>query len=136
MWCTGTTDPEAARHVARAGAEAFVRKEDAIDELPRAIRAVLTGKTYLSPAAAAAVTEALRTGPHPSSSGGAHGLSERELDVLRGIGEGITYKEIAARLSLSVKSVETYRARLARKLGCTSKVDLAHHAVRLGLVRR
>jgi len=135
---TGTTDPGAAREVARAGAEGFVRKEDAIEELPRAIRAVTSGKTYLSPGAAAAVTQALR---EPAAAGGAgtsapHGLSERELEVLRGIGEGITYKEIATRLDLSVKSVETYRARLARKLKCTSKVELAHHAVRLGLVKR
>lgn len=136
---TGTTDPGAAREVARAGAEGFVRKEDAIEELPRAIRAVMAGKTYLSPGAAAAVTQALREesqGDRPTTPAGAQGLSERELEVLRGIGEGITYKEIAARLDLSVKSVETYRARLARKLGCSSKVELAHHAVRLGLVRR
>jgi len=134
---TGTTDPGAAREVARAGAEGFVRKEDAIEELPRAIRAVMAGKTYLSPEAAAAVTQALREEPASAAPAAPpHGLSERELEVLRGIGEGVTYKEIAARLELSVKSVETYRARLARKLGCTSKVDLAHHAVRLGLVRR
>lgn len=137
---TGTTDPGAAREVARAGAEGFVRKEDAIEELPRAIRAVMAGKTYLSPEAAAAVTQALREEAHaPETAGGGgapHGLSERELEVLRGIGEGVTYKEIAVRLDLSVKSVETYRARLARKLGCTSKVELAHHAVRLGLVQR
>lgn len=135
---TGTTDPGAAREVARAGAEGFVRKEDAIEELPRAIRAVMAGKTYLSPEAAAAVTQALREErpAETAATAPAHGLSERELEVLRGIGEGITYKEIAARLDLSVKSVETYRARLARKLGCTTKVELAHHAVRLGLVQR
>jgi DNA-binding NarL/FixJ family response regulator len=134
---TGTTDPGAARGVAQAGAEGFVRKEDAIDELPRAIRAIMAGRTYLSPEAAAAVTQALREeAPSAASRGAPQGLSERELEVLRGIGEGITYKEIAARLDLSVKSVETYRARLARKLGCTSKVELAHHAVRLGLIQR
>ncbi|MBE2214618.1 MAG: response regulator transcription factor [Opitutaceae bacterium] len=134
---TGTTDPGAAREVARAGAEGFVRKEDAIEELPRAIRAVMAGKTYLSPEAAAAVAQALREDPPAGPKDAvAHGLSARELEVLRGIGEGITYKEIATRLSLSVKSIETYRARLTRKLGCTSKVELAHHAARLGLVKR
>ena len=134
---TGTTDPGAAREVVQAGAEGFVRKEDAIDELPRAIRAVMAGKVYLSPGAAAAVTQALRGEPPAAAPGaGPQALSEREREVLRGIGEGITYKEIAARLDLSVKSVETYRARLARKLGCSSKVELAHHAVRLGLVSR
>lgn len=132
---TGTSDPGSAREVVRAGAEGFVRKEDALDELPRAIRTVMAGKSYLSPAAAAAVTQALRDEAVAGSAPTA-GLSERELAVLRGIGQGLTYKEIAAQLALSVKSVETYRARLARKLGCTSKVDLAHHAVRLGLVRR
>lgn len=133
---TGTTGSATAREVIQAGAGAFVRKEDAIDELPRAIRAVMSGKSYLSPEAAAAVTQALREPAPGEPSHQAHGLSERECAVLRGIGEGMTYKEIAARLELSVKTVETYRARLTRKLGCTSKVELAHHAARLGLVRR
>jgi DNA-binding NarL/FixJ family response regulator len=134
---TGTTEVSMARAVARAGADGVVRKEDALDELPRAIRALAAGRSYLSPEAAAAATQALRDDaasgdPDPPEGG----LSERERAVLAGIGEGRTYKEIAATLNLSVKSVETYRARLARKLGCTTKVEMAHHAVRLGLVKR
>ncbi|HVU23579.1 MAG TPA: LuxR C-terminal-related transcriptional regulator, partial [Opitutus sp.] len=62
------------------------------------------------------------------------GLSERELAVLKGLAEGLGYKEIAAELGVSAKSVETYRARLAKKTGAATRAELVRYAVRQGLV--
>lgn len=126
---TSAFDPEVANDALMAGARGFLRKEDASDELIRAIRVVLDDKVYLSADAATALTNALR---EKTSPGGA--LSERELAVLKGVAEGLTYKEIADAMKISVKSVETYRARLARKLGCSTRAELVRYAVRRGLV--
>jgi DNA-binding NarL/FixJ family response regulator len=96
----------------------------------RAFRVVFDGKIYLSRAAVGAVCDALsdrsadKTAP----------LTDRELAVLRGVAEGQSYKEIAEALKLSVKSVETYRARLARKIGCSTRAKLIRYAVRNGMV--
>jgi len=96
----------------------------------RAIRVVFDGNIYLSQAAVGVVCEALsernvaKTVP----------LTDRELAVLRGVAEGQSYKEIAGALKLSVKSVETYRARLARKIGCSTRAKLIRYAVRNGMV--
>ena len=61
-------------------------------------------------------------------------LTERELAVLKGISAGMSYKEIAHELGIGVKSVETYRARLARKLGLATRAELVRYAVRERLV--
>lgn len=126
---TSIFDPGIANDALLAGARGFLRKEDASDELVRAIRTVLAGKVHLSADAATALTDALRerapSGPL---------LSERELAVLKGVAEGLTYKEIAAAMRIGVKSVETYRARLARKLGCSTRAELVRYALRQGLV--
>ena len=55
--------------------------------------------------------------------------------MLRGIAEGLSYKEIASRMRVSVRTVETYRARLVRKVGCNTRAELARCAVRHGLVK-
>lgn len=126
---TSAFDPEVANDALMAGARGFLRKEDASDELIRAIRVVLDGKVYLSADAATALTNALREKTSPGND-----LSERELAVLKGVAEGLTYKEIADAMKISVKSVETYRARLTRKLGCSTRAELVRYAVRRGLV--
>jgi DNA-binding NarL/FixJ family response regulator len=126
---TSAFDPDVANDALVAGARGFLRKEDASDELVRAIRVVLDGKVYLSADAATALTAVLREKSSPGTD-----LSERELAVLKGVAEGLTYKEIADAMKISVKSVETYRARLARKLGCSTRAELVRYAVRRGLV--
>lgn len=127
---TSSVDASVASDALLAGASGFLRKEDCSDELVRAIRLVLAGKIFLSPDAATAVAGALREqAAHPEPL-----LSPQESTVLKGMAEGLGYKEIAAAMGLSVKSVETYRARLARKLGCSTRADLIRYAVRKGLV--
>jgi DNA-binding NarL/FixJ family response regulator len=127
---TSSFEPEMANEAILAGATGFLRKEDASDELVRAIRVAMEGKVYLSPDAATAVTAALRE--KQTSQGPA--LTEQELRVLKAVAEGLSHKEIAEAMSLSVKSIETYRARLTRKLGCSTRAELIRYAIRKGLV--
>jgi DNA-binding NarL/FixJ family response regulator len=128
---TGEVADTAAHDALLGGANGFLRKEDASDELVRAIRVVMTGKTYLSPDAATAVAGAL---VKKASAPAEPELSARELAVLKGLASGLSYKEIADQLQVSAKSVETYRARLAKKTGNGSRADLVRYAVRKGIV--
>jgi DNA-binding NarL/FixJ family response regulator len=132
---TGTRDESAARDAILAGADGFIRKEDASSELLRAIPVVMAGQSYLSPLAATAVTRALRQQAVSAADLKKPQLSERELQGLRGFAEGLTYKEIASSMKVSVRTVETYRARLMRKLGCKNRAELVRHAVGHGLVK-
>jgi DNA-binding NarL/FixJ family response regulator len=109
-----------------------LRKEDAADELVRAVREVCGGKIYLSPDAATVVTKALLAKPSIPEG---PALSERETAVLKGLAEGHSYKEIASELQVSTKSVETYRVRLVKKTGCKTRADLIRYAIRSGIVK-
>jgi DNA-binding NarL/FixJ family response regulator len=130
---TGSSSQPAAVEVARAGADGFVRKEDAANEFLRAIPVVLAGKPYFSPVAATAIAQALWQNPQARPT--APALAEREQEVLRGLADGLGYKEIASQLQISVRTAETYRARLVRKLGCSTRAELVRYAVRHGLVK-
>lgn len=114
----------------RAGATGYVLKRAAPADLVRAIRTVVGGGTYLDPGVAGLVVAgylAPAVGPEPPVE-----LSEREAEVVRRIAQGYSNKEIAAALGLSVKTVETYKARVAEKLGLRSRVDLVRYAARQG----
>ncbi len=125
---TGSADHEVVGPALLAGADAFLRKENSPREFLRAVEAVVEGKSYLCADAATGLIDAFRNQSAPPE------LTHRESAVLKGIAEGRTYKEIAAALSIGAKSVETYRARLARKLGCASRAELVRYAVRARLV--
>jgi len=120
---TGSTDKALAVASLHAGAKGFLFKNSGGAELVKAVRCVAGGGTYLSPSAA----EAVATSLEPSK---AHRLTPQESAVLDGIAAGLTYKEIAVRMGISAKTVETYRVRLAKKTGCRSKVEMAKYALR------
>jgi DNA-binding NarL/FixJ family response regulator len=123
-------------HVAemlRAGASAYVLKEAAFDELRLAVRAVLSGDSYLSPAVAAQVARVFRNAPPSQQTSPLSSLSERERTVLQHLAEGRSRKEIAAELAISVKSVETHCSAVMRKLGLCNVADLTKYAIREGL---
>lgn len=128
---TGTS-PASLRPVFLAGADGIASKEEPASEVVRAIRLLVAGKNYLSPEAVTRVVQALRDPElsisRPSS------LSEVETAVLRLFAEGRSYKEIADQLNLSVKSIETYRTRLTKKLDCESTAELVRYAIRQGIV--
>ncbi len=119
----------------RAGASGYVVKEDAAGELPAAIRTAADGRVYLSPAVARAVREggaaAGEEAPRPHATPAA--LSPREREVLVLIAEGLSTKEIAARLGISVKTADAHRQGLMRRLGIRDVAGLVKFAVRHGL---
>jgi DNA-binding NarL/FixJ family response regulator len=115
-----------------AGSSGYVLKRSACDELVRATRRVAAGEAYLDPAIA---SQLLRSGQRrPSSSGMAAtvGLSERETEVVRLLAQGLTMKEIAQQLSVSPRTLETYRARAMEKLNLKTRADLVRYAIRCG----
>jgi DNA-binding NarL/FixJ family response regulator len=117
--------------VLRAGASGYLNKESAPEQLMTAIRAAVRGEKYLSPKMAAEIASDVglkRTRP-PNEQ-----LSAREFTVLRMMAAGRTSKEIASELSLSTKTVSTYRSRILRKLNLRNNAQLVAYAVKSGLV--
>jgi DNA-binding NarL/FixJ family response regulator len=123
-------DPGYTRLLLDAGARGYALKRSAVGELVRAIRVVAAGGTYLDPAVAGAVVGD-RVHPTPEEAE----LSERETEVVRGIALGYSNKEIAVRLGVSVKTVETYKTRALEKLHARSRVDLVRYAAGKGWLR-
>jgi DNA-binding NarL/FixJ family response regulator len=121
------------RHVTQmleAGATGFVAKQDAFEELAEALRTVLGGGVYLSPALK--VQDLVRPGADGASAGGPK-LSPRERQVLQLVAEGKATKETARHLSLSVKTVETHRRNIMDKLDLHSTAELTKYALREGI---
>jgi DNA-binding NarL/FixJ family response regulator len=117
------------RRLLDAGVHGYVLKRAASRALVEAIRTVAAGGVYLDPAVAGNVVEGY-VGKHREAPDSV--LSDRETTVLRLIAEGYSNKEVAARLNISIKTVETYKARSMEKLELGSRVDLVRYAVRHG----
>lgn len=124
------------RHVLaalEAGANGYLLKDAAADELISAVRAVIADRTYLSPAVAGHVVDAYRNGI-VAETRRLDALTSREREVLCLIAAGQTTREIAAHMSVSPKTVATHREHLMSKLDVTSVAGLARYAARKGLV--
>lgn len=124
------------RYVARmlqAGASGYLLKDSAIEELVRAIRAVIAGHTYLSPSVAGSVVDDYVNQLTAASADSLAGLTDREREVLQLMAEGVATKQIASRLHVSVKTVETHRQHIMSKLDIHSVAELTKFAVREGL---
>jgi two-component system invasion response regulator UvrY len=119
------------KRVLRAGAAGYMNKESAPEELVKAVRKVLSGGRYVSPALAETLASDLSHDddrpPHES-------LSDREFEVLRKLASGKTVSQVAEVLHLSVPTVSTYRARILEKMGMSTTAELVHYAVRTHLV--
>jgi DNA-binding NarL/FixJ family response regulator len=116
----------------QAGARGYLLKRSAADDLVRAIRAVAAGGVYLDPAVAdKALPDAGGRGTGVFSAGALE-LSPREADVLRLTAQGFSNKEIAGQLDVSVKTVETYKARGAEKLGLRTRADIVRYGASQG----
>lgn len=115
----------------RGGAAGYLTKDHSPDQLLEAIRRVHRGGRYVS----AALAEHLAAHLGPTFAGTPHEqLTDREFDVLRGLGRGQTVTEIAAALRLSPKTVSTYRARLMEKMRFTTNADVVQYAATHGLI--
>lgn len=118
-----------------AGAFGYVVKQSADSELLDAIRCVAKGKLYTQvQLAGGALRTSLPTGPTKGKNGVLSTLSEREREVLTMIAKGHTNQAVADQLDLSVKTVESYRARLMLKLGLNSRAELTQLAIEAGIV--
>jgi two-component system, NarL family, response regulator NreC len=132
---TRHSDDAYLQELMRAGASAYVLKQSAPVELIQAIRACAAGGQYLDSALTARVTAGFlgrdlkklnQPGPNPS---------ERESEVLRLIAAGYSNKEIASRLTLSVKTVEAHKANAMRKLGLNGRIDIVKYAILQGWLK-
>jgi DNA-binding NarL/FixJ family response regulator len=123
------------RQFLEAGAAGYVLKRAASEELIHALRAVAAGGTYLDPVLTSKVLGAFTRRQSLHDELQRIVLSEREEEVIRFIAEGYSNKEIAARLSLSVKTVETYKTRSLEKLGLRSRADIVRYAVQQGWLK-
>jgi len=128
---TAHEDNSYLRHMLDAGASGFLLKRAAADQLIQAIHIVNAQGCYIDPAFAGKIlTNFMRPASKVSNEGSE--LSEREAEVLRLIAWGYSNKEIAGRLDISVKTVETYKARLVEKLQLTSRTEMVRYALRRG----
>ena len=117
----------------QAGVAGYVLKDAAFEELERALDTVLSGGVYLSPGIQAAVIDhALGRGPGVRGATSKE-LTAREREILQMVAEGLTAKQIAATLHLSVKTVETHRRQVMEKTGANSVADLVRYAIREGI---
>jgi DNA-binding NarL/FixJ family response regulator len=121
---TYDADEDIARAL-QAGAKAYILKDISADELVACVHAVLAGKTFLAPAAAAKLAERVTRIQ----------LTPRELSALRLMADGKANKEIAADLGISERTVKTHLGHLFEKLGVTSRTEAVKVATRRGLVR-
>jgi len=123
-----------AEYVARAvreGADGYLLKDSAVQDLVAAIEAVMAGREYYSPPVQRELSEMVRGAGAKRRT---EPITDREREVLKLVAEGLSTKEIASRLDISTRTVETHRANLMRKLGLHSVARLTQYAIREGLI--
>jgi DNA-binding NarL/FixJ family response regulator len=125
-------DPEMAVRALRSGAAGYITKESISEEVVIAIRKVATGEKYINPVLA--VEMAVLSLGEPSSRPTYEQLSAREFEVLRLIGRGKATHEIAMELSISVKTVGTYRSRMMEKMNFLTNTDIIRYALQNKLI--
>lgn len=118
-----------AERVLRAGARGYVTKEEATEKVVQAIRQVLSGQVYLSDRMASKMLSKLVEGRPGTDGMSIERLSDRELEVFEFIGHGLTTRQISQRLNRSIKTVESHRANIKRKLKLQNATELLQYAV-------
>ena len=121
------------REMIQAGAHAFLLKECAFDELIAAVKSVLNNQTAMSKKIADIVIHDYVRQAHAAAPAPKPGLSDREMEVLQMVAEGLPTKAMAHRMGLSIKTVETHRQQIMKKLDLHSVAALTKYAIREGL---
>jgi DNA-binding NarL/FixJ family response regulator len=133
VFLTMHRDVTFARRALEAGASGFVLKHAASVELISAIRAALTGKTYLTPQIAGEVLESMKRAPERADDPIAS-ITPRQREVLHLLAEGRSAKEIAARLDISTRTVEFHKYQMMEALKLRTNAELVHFAIKNGIV--
>lgn len=113
----------------RAGAQGYIMKMTATEEVVAAIRQILKGELYLSPQIAKQTMMRLVGRRKEGTTSPIDDLSDRELEVFQMVGDGLTTRQIAERLHLSVKTIETHKAHVKEKLNLQTATQLTQHAI-------
>ncbi|MGB2899608.1 MAG: response regulator transcription factor [Candidatus Acidiferrum sp.] len=124
------------RRALEAGARGYLLKSDLTECLAKAVQAVAEGKRFLTPKVSEIVLEGfLKTSSwHQHEKRAGPGTTPREFEIIRLLAEGKTNKEIAAKLGITVRTVETHRAKIMLKLGLHSLAEIIHYAMRHGII--
>jgi DNA-binding NarL/FixJ family response regulator len=117
-----------AERAMRAGAQGYVMKEQAAQEVIAAIRTILAGGIHASPRISALALRRMVEARPQTGGGGVESLTDRELEVFQLLGAGLSTKQIAAQLSLSIKTIETHRQSIKHKLGLQGAGELVRQA--------
>ena len=131
---SGLPEEQYARNVLRAGASGYLSKGGSPDEFMKAVRLVLSGRRYVSASLAESMVAGLEN-PLDQAQPLHTALSVREFQIFRKVAAGDAVSHIASELSLSVKTVSTYRARILDKMSFTSNADMTSYAMRNGLIQ-
>ena len=134
VFMTIRSDSSTLRRAFAAGGRGYVLKDEAVHELVRAVTEVAAGRSYISPKLAGVLDLGSVTADGPDLQGGVFALTERELEVLAHLAGGENSKEIATRLGLSSKTVDSHRRNIQSKLGVDSVAELTRIAIREGLI--
>jgi DNA-binding NarL/FixJ family response regulator len=127
------TDQQFVTGALKAGVSGYLQKDSAFEELDRAIHSVVANQIYLSPKIAGGVVKDYVEKMLTAESADPALLTEREREVIQLYAEGHTTKQIAGRLHISIKTVETHRRKIMEKLNITSIAELTKFAIREGL---
>ncbi len=131
---SGHPDRHFVREMLKAGASAYILKQTAFDELIRAIHEVMAGRTYLSPEVTQGLVDSyVRSSPRKGENPAFATLTDREREALQLLAEGRSSKEIANKMGVSVKTVETHRRNIMEKLNLHSVAELTKYAIREGV---
>jgi len=126
-------DPPFIQSAISLGADGYILKDGRADEIVTAVREVVQGGSYFSPAVAREIVDQMRS-PQSAAKDPFSLLSGREREVLHQIAEGLSAKEVAVALDISVKTVEAHRTSLMRKLNVRKATELVRYALRHGLI--
>lgn len=118
-----------AQRALRAGAKAYVMKKESSDKILAALRRILKGEIYVSSRVADQVLHQIVNGPTNAAASPIERLTDRELEVVQLIGRGLSTREIAESLNLSVKTIESHRAHVKEKLNLRNATELVQFSV-------
>lgn len=132
MACLVLSMHDEALHAERcltAGARGYIMKHEASESVVKAIRHIMSGHIHVSPGIMSTILNKFQKQPDPVSASPLTRLTDREFEIFRLIGQGLSSKEIAVQLAISIKTVGTYRERIKEKLDLKNSGELLRHAV-------